>query len=63
MGARTGILKAARRERLRDSLLLLAATTWLLASPARVPADAGCELDDAVYATGAVFHSEADPAD
>ena len=63
MGARTGIRKAARRERLRNGLFLLAAATWPLAPPPGVQAEHGHDPDDAVYATGAVFESEADLAD
>ena len=63
MGARTGIPKAARRERLRNGLFLLAAAAWLLAPPPGVPTEDGYDPDDVVYATGAIFESEANLAD
>ena len=63
MGARTGILKAAKREQLRNGLFLLAAAAWPLAPPPGAQAEDGYDPDDMVYATGAVFESEAKLAD
>ena len=62
MGARTGILRVAMRERLRKGLLP-AAAAWLPVPPRGAEATDGHDPDDVVYATGAIFESEADLAD
>ena len=63
MGARTGIRRVAMQGRLQKGLLLLAAAAWLLTPAPGVEAEDGYDPDDVVYATGAVFESEADLAD
>lgn len=50
------------RERLRKCLFL-AAAAWLLVPPTGAEAKDGYDPDDVVYATGAIFESEADLAD
>lgn len=63
MGARTGILRAVRRDKPRNGLFLLTAAAWLLAPPPGAQGEDGYDPDDVVYATGAVFKAEADLAD